>query len=187
MTVHLTELRLNHAAGALLSDTQKVHRTIMWAVGGEGRVLWAVPRRDLLIVQADRPARAADFDGVVIESHSIMKPLDMDGGVRLSLIAHPTTAERRDGRRGLVRPLPMDEWESWFRRKLAPGVQVHDVAIQDLGPRTGIRHGGRVVHRWVGYSATGTVTDPAALREMLIGGIGRGKAYGCGLLLAVPA
>ena len=186
MTIHLTELRLNHAGRSLLSDTQKVHRSVMWAVGGDARTQWASPRRDILIIQSSRPVRASDFDGVVIESHSVEKPLDIDGAVELSLIGFPTRSAPTNGR-GKIQLLPMDRWEPWLRRKLSPAVSLDRVAVQDLGPRTGVRHGGRVVHRWVGFSATGVVTDPSLLRTMLTDGVGRGKAYGCGLLLAVPA
>lgn len=186
--MQLTELRLNRAGRSLLADIQKTHRTIQWAARADGdRVLWAAPRTDVLIVQSPQPIRAADFGGVVVESHSRTRPTGLTGQVTLTLIAHPTRAQQNRGVRGRHSPLPMDEWEAWFRRKLSPAVDVGPVHVQDLGPRTGRRYGDRVVHRWVGFAATGTVTDPVALDHLAVAGVGRGKAYGCGLLLAVPA
>lgn len=184
MSVYVTELRLTRAAGRLVGDVQAMHRTLAHAAGESGRLLWALPRRNVLVVQADHPVRPIDIPGVVMEAYSTVKPLGLTGRVSVTLIGHPTGA---DGKHGTRRVLPMDGWEPWFRRKLADAVELDAVQVQDLGPRSGDRHGHRVTHRWVGFAGTGTVTDSAALDSLLIGGVGRGKAYGCGLLLAVPA
>lgn len=184
---HLTELRLTRSARGLVGDVQSLHRTILHATDTDARVLWALPRRDLLIVQSDAPVRPSALKGIVGKSHSAERPTRLTGPVRLSLIGHPTQAVSQPGRRGRVTPLRMDQWEEWFRRRVGHAVDLADVAVQDLGPRSGIRHGVKVTHRWVAFTAAGTVTDTDEMERLIVDGVGRGKAYGCGLLLAGAA
>ncbi|WP_016906473.1 type I-E CRISPR-associated protein Cas6/Cse3/CasE [Streptomyces xiaopingdaonensis] len=53
-------------------------------------------------------------------------------------------------------------------------------------PKDGGRRGGAVTLVTVAFSGRLEVTDPDALRNALTQGIGRGKAYGCGLLTLAP-
>ncbi|BFO16736.1 hypothetical protein SHKM778_31240 [Streptomyces sp. KM77-8] len=45
----------------------------------------------------------------------------------------------------------------------------------------------RIHHHRVRFDGTATVTEPDLLRAAVQSGIGRGKAYGCGLLSIAPA
>lgn len=47
--------------------------------------------------------------------------------------------------------------------------------------------GNRVRHHRVRFDGTATIIDPDLLRTAIHNGIGRGKAYGCGLLSIAPA
>ncbi|MFJ2841557.1 type I-E CRISPR-associated protein Cas6/Cse3/CasE [Streptomyces griseofuscus] len=49
------------------------------------------------------------------------------------------------------------------------------------------KHSNRIHHHRVRFDGTATVTDPDLLRTAVLSGIGRGKAYGCGLLSIAPA
>jgi CRISPR system Cascade subunit CasE len=42
-------------------------------------------------------------------------------------------------------------------------------------------------HSLVRYDGTGLITDPEALTQALVAGIGRAKSYGAGLLSLAPA
>jgi len=188
-TLHLTELRFAHHSAP--RDTQTLHRTILHAldVDNPGRVLWANPTRDIVIVQAGAPIRAAAIGGVV-ESHSgPARPRWASGTpVRISLIGNPVTLTPTPrGVRGRRIPLPIDQHADWLRRKLDGAVTLHDVAVQPLGTRTGARHEATVTHRLSAFYATGTVTNPDTLERLIRDGVGPAKAYGAGLLLVGAA
>lgn len=164
-------------------DTQAAHRTLAYAVDG-GPVLWSQPLPDLLIVQADHPI---DPESIGAKSaRSLPVRLDYQPGehVALSVIANPTRALARHGERGKVVPITTRaEQVEWITRKLAPALTVTSVDIEPIGQYGGQRHERRVVHLRVGYTVAGTVTDPEALAGLIRDGIGRGRAYGCGLLI----
>ncbi|MFI8930852.1 type I-E CRISPR-associated protein Cas6/Cse3/CasE [Streptomyces sp. NPDC053474] len=88
---------------------------------------------------------------------------------------------------------PADEW--WQRQADKAGLQpltlhsqpaatVHDrqrptPAAQDT---KNLAVGNRIHHHRVRFDGTATITDPGLLHHAIRDGIGRGKAYGCGLL-----
>ncbi|MFG7940718.1 type I-E CRISPR-associated protein Cas6/Cse3/CasE [Streptomyces cacaoi] len=78
------------------------------------------------------------------------------------------------------------EW--WTRQADAAGMEPLRIEAQAADPVIGQRGGNtpgaknRVSHARVRFDGTARVTDPDLLRERLAAGIGRGKAYGCGLL-----
>ncbi|WP_197319949.1 type I-E CRISPR-associated protein Cas6/Cse3/CasE [Saccharomonospora sp. NB11] len=106
--------------------------------------------------------------------------------------------------RGRGRRVPLhdpNEQLAWLIRQgercgfalLDAGVHGPDVALSALPPLTGYKKARdtrtrKITITPVRYDGHLTVTDPAALATALQSGIGRGKAYGCGLLsLAPPA
>lgn len=161
-------------------DNQQVHATIAASSTG-GRVMWAAPCADLLIVQAERcglPYSGQSTTGPVRTHYPAGTP------VQVSLIANPVAARAgARGTRGTRRPLPIDQHEAWLRRKLDGAVDLDEVAVQPIGSRSGRRGDGRVLHRLAGFYAAGTVTDTDALAGLIRSGVGPGKAYGAGLLL----
>lgn len=172
----------------VLTDSHITHSTVLSALTDPGgRVLWAAPTRRLLIVQAPEPV-TGPMRHVADRSHKPARTRwDKGAALRLALIANPVRAQHVLGSRGKRTPLPLPDCETWLRRKLADAVHLDQVHAQDLGTRTGTRHGQRVYHRLVAFIATGRVTDPDRLERLLIDGVGPGKAYGAGLLLAVAA
>lgn len=160
-------------------DNQQVHATIAASSTG-GRVMWAAPCADLLIVQAERcdlPYPGQSTTGPVRTHYPAGTP------VQVSLIGNPVVSEFTRGQRGRRRPLPLDQHEAWLRRKLDGAVDLDEVAVQPIGSRSGRRGDGRVLHRLAGFYAAGTVTDSGALAGLIRSGVGPGKAYGAGLLL----
>lgn len=183
---HLTQIRFRRPA---LRDSQTTHRTVLAAAGSDaGRILWAAPRRDLLIIQSAQLITADRIDGVAA-SHSGPVHTTWTAGqpIQLSLIASPTYCQHTPGQRGKRRALPIDACDAWLRRKLGHAATLDEIEVQEMGPRTGRRHEHTVVHRLVGFHALGRVADPDALRQLQLDGVGAGKAYGAGLLLVSAA
>ncbi|MET8183348.1 type I-E CRISPR-associated protein Cas6/Cse3/CasE [Streptomyces sp. NPDC005336] len=109
-------------------------------------------------------------------------------------------------------PLYGEDAERWWAdRAAAAGLDLHTVLsgtadaltawhrLKDhrdhrdgRGPTTQIKGSGqatetlRVAHAATLFEGAATVRDPNALRGALLHGIGRGKAYGCGLLSLAP-
>ncbi|MQY15164.1 CRISPR-associated endoribonuclease Cse3 [Streptomyces sp. RB5] len=83
-----------------------------------------------------------------------------------------------------------DEW--WERQADKAGLKSLSVqsqpvdAVYDRPDRTE-RDAKPVRHHRVRFDGTATVIDPDQLRAAITDGIGRGKAYGCGLLSIAPA
>lgn len=165
-------------------DTQAMHRTLAHAVDG-GPVLWARPDRRLLITQTTAPLDPESIGAT--SARSLPVRLDYQAGepVTVTLIANPTvTLGRGAGVRGKRVAAPADRWESWLHRRLSGALTLDRVETELIGQRGGDRHGRRVVHLQVAYTAWGHAADPDQLAERILSGIGAGKAYGCGLLLA---
>lgn len=83
-----------------------------------------------------------------------------------------------------------DEW--WSRQADTAGLQPltlysHplDTAHATRVPTTGAPQ--RIRHARTRFDGTAAITDPDLLRQKITEGIGRGKAYGCGLLSIAPA
>jgi CRISPR system Cascade subunit CasE len=84
-----------------------------------------------------------------------------------------------------------DEW--WLRQADAIGLKTLTVQSQPLDAVQGQRgHTGaaaqqRIRHTRTQFDGTAAILDPGLLRTKITEGIGRGKAYGCGLLSIAPA
>lgn len=106
-----------------------------------------------------------------------------DRAEQLSELAQP-------GKRTYTRPLFGEQAEEWWRERAERhGLDLSDVASTGAVPaldrgRSGKR-GVRIhVTRFDGHAV---VRDPDALREAVRNGIGRSKAFGCGMLSLAPA
>ncbi|MCN9242704.1 type I-E CRISPR-associated protein Cas6/Cse3/CasE [Streptomyces sp. RY43-2] len=84
-----------------------------------------------------------------------------------------------------------DEW--WLRQADTAGLKVLTLNAQPLDSAAGVRgHRGsgdqqRVRHARTRFDGTAVIIDPDLLRTKITEGIGRGKAYGCGLLTIAPS
>ncbi|WP_413754912.1 type I-E CRISPR-associated protein Cas6/Cse3/CasE [Streptomyces sp. MMBL 11-3] len=82
------------------------------------------------------------------------------------------------------------EW--WERQSTAAGLEPLHVNAQPLAAVHGLRGSKgpaskqQIQHSRTRFDGTARVLDPDLLREKLAAGIGRGKAYGCGLLTLAP-
>lgn len=173
----------------------------------QGRVLWRVDGQaqtyTLYIVAPEEPDRAVIVDqagwpsrpGETADYGRFLGALVSNQEWAFRLTANPVRSLPSDGgRRGRVVPhvTPAQQVE-WLRTQQARhGFEVLDARVdrrQDLAFVKGRQdQSQRVTLRTAEFNGLLRVADPDALRSALVTGIGRGRAYGCGLLtLARPA
>lgn len=214
--MHLTRFEINPArrdARAMLASPQRMHAAVLAAYPEsreeEGRVLWRLDegRHDvvLFVVSSDKP----DLTHLV---ETIGRPtygwqtrdygpfLDrLAAGERWAfrLLANPVhNVLPADGGRGKrVGHVTADQQTAWLHRQAQRhGVFVvngsadePDVVLRSRRTMRFERRGRTVTLSTAVFEGTLQVEDPVALRAALVGGIGPGKGYGCGLLtLAAP-
>ncbi|WP_284750807.1 type I-E CRISPR-associated protein Cas6/Cse3/CasE [Arthrobacter sp. efr-133-R2A-120] len=176
-----------------LNDPQELHRTVMHMfghVGGESpraaagiifRVEPAAPGFPgaLLIRSAQKPL--GTLEGMIVREEGEAPALGTPVAFRLAV-----NAVRRQKGGGVV-PVPRDDapvegydtMTDWVSGKLAGVLRDVDLINHDrnvLGDRTG-----RPVQTDL-VDGFGIVEDPAQLATLMVGGVGRAKNYGCGLL-----
>jgi CRISPR system Cascade subunit CasE len=87
-------------------------------------------------------------------------------------------------------PLPEDQVDEWLAGKLVgalTGVTILASARSIYGvDRNGLKKGLSVALQVDTLDGVGTVHDPNRLLELVVDGVGRAKAYGCGLLTLSP-
>lgn len=95
-----------------------------------------------------------------------------------------------DGRHtaGQIVPLSGTDADAWWRTRAEKrhGLQLHSLRSEAVASARGQRGQNTVTHSITRFDGTALVTDPEALRQAILAGIGRGKAYGCGLLSLAP-
>ena len=91
--------------------------------------------------------------------------------------------------RAYTRPLFGADAEQWWRERADRyGLDLREVAVSGAAPALDPGRGGRrnVRHHVSRFDGHATVTDPDALRQAVLEGVGRGKSFGCGLLSLAP-
>lgn len=191
-----------------LRDATDMHRTVMRMVPdrlgksprGQAGLLYRLDETDTtstLLVQANHldPARLpAGYGQADIKSLTPMFTALRKGlAVRYRIVLNPAKRERltleAKGKRGRILPLSgadADQW--WLRRAADAGLHIHVLTPTNMPPiRPRRQNFDGMRHSLIRYDGTATVTDPDALHEAVLAGIGRGKPYGAGLLSLAPA
>ncbi|WP_280502410.1 type I-E CRISPR-associated protein Cas6/Cse3/CasE [Nocardia farcinica] len=181
----------------------------------EGRVLWRVDRRDhaidLYVVSPAEP----DFTHVVEQAGwptttawatrkylPLLDNLTVGQQWHFRLTANPVRAavDRGEGTelaRGKRSGLTEEGQVDWLLRRAeangfrlgscrGPGGDEPDVRITDRSTLRFRRGPATVTLSTATYEGTLEVADPSTLRRALVGGIGRAKGYGCGLMTLAP-
>ncbi|MGI8623035.1 MAG: type I-E CRISPR-associated protein Cas6/Cse3/CasE [Solirubrobacteraceae bacterium] len=213
MSGHLSLLRLDlddPQVRADLRDASELHRSIMSAfpdVGGGGRAradmgilfrLTEEREEATVLVQSQVRPRWDDLLHVArgyLKAPPQVRPLEplldqivRDTLWRFRLLANATVA--RQGRRhGLMREEDLVVW--LLRRGEQLGARLASAeaptfTARDLGEIRGRRGRDRITVRQAAFEGVLQVTDPAALKRAVIAGVGRARAYGCGLLSLAP-
>lgn len=181
--MYLTHIRLgDHAQRAANNNTRWLHQRI--AELSNGRALWAHPRPGVVILQSPAPIISPTWGQSI--GQALLNPVPVGAVVRVAMIASPARAERPSPQaRGVRRPLQENDWEGWLKGKLGAAITLEEVQTEPL-PRVQARKPGvTATLSRVAYQASGIVTDERLLHHLRETGVGPGKAYGCGLLLAV--
>ncbi|MFE8911078.1 type I-E CRISPR-associated protein Cas6/Cse3/CasE [Streptomyces globisporus] len=191
-----------------LRDATEMHRTMMRMVPdgldesprSQAGLLYRLDETDTtstLLVQANHldPARLpARYGQADIKSLTPMFTALRKGlAVRYRIILNPAKRERlpleKKGKRGRIVPLSGADADQWWQRRAADaGLHVHILTPTNMPPiRSRRQDAAGMRHSLIRYDGTAAVTDPNALREAVLAGIGRGKPYGAGLLSLAPA
>ncbi|WP_405634302.1 type I-E CRISPR-associated protein Cas6/Cse3/CasE [Streptomyces sp. NBC_00056] len=167
------------------------------------------PRGTHLLLQSNQPPDASRLpDGYgQLTTHSLAPLLDaLEPGLTLHYRCTASPVRKPGATTRALYDLPpvvalkgaaADEW--WQRQADAAGLKPLTLqsqpldAVQDRQHPAGQNEGRgrensrRIRHTRVRFDGTATVIDPEQLRAALRNGIGRGKAYGCGMLSIAPA
>jgi CRISPR system Cascade subunit CasE len=117
----------------------------------------------------------------------------LEPGIRLryKITANPTKSSKKAGSaaRGVPRPLVGDEALMWWSRKAEEaGLDIETVNMIDTKKLTGSRSkdNHRIAITATTFEGTASVTSATSIGAAVLNGIGRGRAYGCGLLSVAP-
>lgn len=212
---YLTQMTLNparRAAGRLLGSPRAMHAAVLAGYAGDpGRILWRVDRGErheatLYVVGPVEPDLTHLVEQIGWPLTQTWRTTSYDPFLRrlgpgqswhYRIMANPTyTTAPGDGRRGTVRPhVTAGHQEQWLRQKAVGwGFAVADGGEGVLATRRSSdaftkkddETARRVTLARVQLEGILTVQDADALRAALVQGMGRAKAYGCGLMTLAP-
>lgn len=195
-----------------LASPQILHGAVescfKWDGGGEKRerALWRIDYLNgvcyLLILSAEKPELGHiagqfgyDYNDIpwrIGEYGGMLEKIENGGKWRFRLTANPAKSCTNDsdtesGRGGIHAHVTLAQQKEWLinraeRNGFSVGCDSFDVTHTEwkIFRKTG--QGDKVTLRVASYEGVLTVTDAESLKKALIGGIGRGKAYGCGML-----
>ena len=102
---------------------------------------------------------------------------------RFCLTANPTVSKSHQGNNGQGKIVACEDWRGWLLSKADKhGFQVNNFNVTQS---TWKKFENGIAFLSVTYEGILTITDVAMFKEALINGIGRGKAYGMGLLTII--
>ena len=207
--MYLTRMELSterRATLKALASPSRIHGIVESAFSGERkRNLWRIDSLNgkvyLMILSEDEPdlsnaaAQYAPLRDQTWQTKSIESLLDRvtDGSTwRFRLTANPTRSINIPGERGKVKAcVTVDDQKQWLVRKSEDNgfaveyygfdvVHSHWYKFQKGNDRNRT-----VTLRGITYEGILTVTDKEKFKEALTRGIGRGKAYGMGLMTII--
>lgn len=204
----LTQLILNprnRNVARDLANAQDMHRTVMSMLPGDlgdspraiTSTLYRVEQKSaqtMLLIQSENAPNVAALPEGYANSNActtldgLISRLHQNDLVRYSIMINPS--KRDNATRRTVPLTGYDDVHAWWKRKaLTHGLSIdgHPTSISPVPAISGARNGTRIRHQAARIEGTATVADLPELTVALTAGVGRGKAYGLGLLTALPA
>lgn len=170
---------------------------VLWRIDRVGDAMFLLvqskrrPDFTHIVEQYGRPATGQSWDTVDYAAH--MEQMAAGSVWRFRLRANPTHAVMSGGKRGKVMPhITVEQQLKWLLDKSEScGFVIQTV---DNGPCVDVvqretkrfrREGKIVTLSVVTFEGILKVTDSELFKQAMVGGIGRAKAYGCGLLTTI--
>lgn len=180
-----------------LSDIHRLHQRVMSllpedlgaSARAEAVTLWRLEPADtpVLLVQSDRNlALSALPSGYASAQTKDLSPVfaavNPELRFRYRIAVNPVRQNGKSGRRIIVPHSQLGDW--WIERSRRIGIQdLEPPVITNEPTRHGATSSGsRLTIAVARIDGIGSTTDVDALRTALRGGVGRARAYGCGLL-----
>ncbi|MEV0051042.1 type I-E CRISPR-associated protein Cas6/Cse3/CasE [Saccharopolyspora shandongensis] len=208
-TTTLTQLRLNpqhRDVGRDLDDAHRMHRRVMSLfpntlgdhARAQARILYRVEQHPIgavVLVQSEHQPNlgALPPNYAAAATHqldAVLARITTGLTVRYRILANPTRIETTEGKKKR-RWLRGDDALTWWQhRATQAGLQPHTIQLTGETVITGRRgtHEStpRICHGTSLFDGTATIIDPDAVRHAVLTGIGKARAYGCGLLSLAP-
>ncbi|MGH3403484.1 MAG: type I-E CRISPR-associated protein Cas6/Cse3/CasE [Streptosporangiaceae bacterium] len=203
MTTWLTQITpdyRNDTARQDLRDVIKMHQRVMTLVpdglGEHARlqagVLYRVDqtsRSGQILVQTQMGPRldrlpAGYGQAQTRELDPLLDWLHPGALVRYRIAANTCKRRSRSTQVIPLRGVEADQW--WITRASRSGITLQSLIPCSLDDAVGGDRKSGVRHAVTRFDGIAAVTDPGALREALLAGVGRGKSHGCGLLSIAP-
>lgn len=178
-TVWHTEIHLNRLGRGIVYDAALVHRIITVSTG-DPKSVWCSPRPGILLVQTRFPLSAETFSKEASSIRQAQTILNFDTGARVEVSGVVSATKCRERKRI---PIKCEDAPKWVSNHLL-GCRAEIDSVQNLSPAQGDHCGHRIITCRLAFHGYATVTDQAAFAEVLKNGIGKGKRFGAGLILA---
>lgn len=191
-----------------MANRERMHAAIARSCAKDDRPLWRIDQlngSDYLMILSRNPVKTELITEQFSTNSSCFQEKNYDRFLtqltpgmkcRFRLVANPTVSKVRKGEdqnsRGKVYGHVTDEWAlKWLLDRCAKhGFKVTPESVQIVGSRWiqfFKRRGERPVSlREVIYEGQLTIIDPVLFRTALTNGLGRGKAYGMGMMTVIP-
>ena len=157
-------------------DIYQAHRDVM---ARYPRVDSTDPRHELGILHCAADGLAMVQSTTEPDCRSTPVNLDLGDEVRFRVVAQPSKRSRRSGR---VTALAEPEWGSWLVHKLALAGMTSEVEVLGSTILRGRKGEHWIEHLGVRFAGHARVTDRGLATQAIVSGIGRGKAFGLGML-----
>lgn len=202
--LEMARLRFSGTGERVVREPHALHQALMRAFAADvgGRVgatlLYRVEGEDVVLAQYTAPAdwEALGRDVVQVATKDVgdaHAAITAGQHLRFLIHANPTFDGVVDGKRRRTAIRDAERQIEWLVRKLdAAGCRPFEadgralVAIGATWMQRGRRGEARLMHHGVAYRGVLTVEDADRLRGALRAGVGRGRAYGFGLLTVAP-
>jgi CRISPR system Cascade subunit CasE len=203
MTTWLTQITPDYRNPLVHNDLRDVidmHKRVMMLVpddlGDQARrqagVLYRIdesPRGPRMLIQTQMHPQLARLPAGYGQAESreldpMLKWLLTGALVRYRITANTCKRKSHSTKVVALRGTAADDW--WKERASRSGLQLQSLIPHSVDDAVGGDRRSGVRHAVTRFDGVALVTDPAALRQAVLSGIGRGKSHGCGLLSLAP-